>query len=150
TWNVNPSEALLEGTIRAFSTEKLTGIAEGLGRICRGIEESEGVEIAYTWRINTYSTDNDPALTEWAAETARSLDLPVAPYPPAMGGEDFALYQRRIPGVFLNIGVGSPRELHNPGFIANPAPLSTAAELLAALGKGSLARLARNSRPPLA
>jgi metal-dependent amidase/aminoacylase/carboxypeptidase family protein len=57
-----------------------------------------------------------------------------------MGGEDFALYQQRIPGVFLNIGVGSPQELHNPGFIANPAPLSSAAELLAVLAKQALAR----------
>ncbi|MDR0589416.1 MAG: amidohydrolase, partial [Spirochaetaceae bacterium] len=148
-WNVIPSEAQLEGTIRALSTEKLTGIAEGLGKICRGVEESGAAAIEYTWRIATYSTNNDPALTEWAAETAKSLDLPVGPYPPALGGEDFALYQQRIPGVFLNIGVGSPRELHNPGFIANPAPLAAAAELLAALGKGSLARLARNSPPPL-
>ncbi|MFP3090922.1 amidohydrolase [Treponema sp. TIM-1] len=146
TWNVIPPEALLEGTFRAFSPEKLTHIAESLGKICRGLEESDGIAIDYTWRIVTYSTNNDPVLTEWVAETAKKLDLSVVPYPPTMGGEDFALYQQRIPGVFLNIGVGSPQELHNPGFIANPAPLATAAELLAALGKGSVARLAQN--PP--
>jgi metal-dependent amidase/aminoacylase/carboxypeptidase family protein len=143
TWNIIPSDAVLEGTIRAFSVENLTHIAEGLGNICRGVEESCGLRVEYLWRISTYATNNDPALTEWAAGTAKSLGLPVIPYEPTMGGEDFALYQQRFPGVFLNIGVGSPQEPHNSGFIACPAPLSTAARLLAALGKGALERRAQ-------
>ena len=74
-------------------------------------------------------------------ETAKSLGFPAAPAVLGMGGEDFALYQKTIPGVFWTIGVGSPQGIHHPGFIANPAPLSLAAELLAALAERGLWRL---------
>ena len=59
-----------------------------------------------------------------------------------MGGEDFALYQQRIPGVFWTIGVNSPQGIHHPGFIADRAQLSAAARLHAALARRSLKRLA--------
>jgi metal-dependent amidase/aminoacylase/carboxypeptidase family protein len=47
--------------------------------------------------------------------------------------------------VFWRIGVGSTHDLHHPSFIANPEPLSTAAELMAALGERALRRLAKIS-----
>jgi metal-dependent amidase/aminoacylase/carboxypeptidase family protein len=60
-----------------------------------------------------------------------------------MGGEDFSIYQERIPGVFWFIGVGSPQAGHHPGFAADTAYLHRASELLAALGKGALERLGK-------
>jgi metal-dependent amidase/aminoacylase/carboxypeptidase family protein len=36
TWNVIPETALLEGTFRAFSDEKLEWIASRLEQVCRG------------------------------------------------------------------------------------------------------------------
>ncbi|MDR1972984.1 MAG: amidohydrolase [Treponema sp.] len=141
TWNVIPPEAFLEGTIRTFSVEKLNQVAERLAQVCRGAAEMGGVEVDYSWQVNTISTKNDPALTEFVAETAKSLGFPVGPSTPGMGGEDFALYQQRIPGVFWNIGVGSPQVPHHPGFIADPAPLASASVLLAALAQRALKRL---------
>ncbi|MDR2768161.1 MAG: amidohydrolase [Treponema sp.] len=141
TWNVIPETALLEGTFRAFGDEKLMAVERGLKRICRGIADAYGVKLDFSRDLITPATNNDTALTEFAAETARSLGLKVVPATPGMGGEDFALYQRSIPGVFWTIGVGSPQGAHHPGFIANPAPLGTAAELLAALAEAGLRRL---------
>jgi metal-dependent amidase/aminoacylase/carboxypeptidase family protein len=89
----------------------------------------------------TSAVNNDPALTEFVRETAAGLGLTVVPATPSMGGEDFALYQKTIPGVFWTIGVNSPQDAHHPGCIADPTPLSTAAELLAELAKKSLKRL---------
>lgn len=144
TWNVIPPEAMLEGTIRTFSVGRITEIAERLGRICRGVEETCGLTVDYKWSLNTIPTSNDPALTGFVGETAKSLGLPVRPGAQSMGGEDFALYQERIPGVFWTIGVGSPHVAHHPGFIASPAPLSAASELLAALAVKALKRLSGN------
>jgi metal-dependent amidase/aminoacylase/carboxypeptidase family protein len=141
TWNVIPEEALLEGTFRAFTDQKLEKIAGRLEQVCRGIGGASGTEIGFSWTMYTAATNNDPALTEFARETAQDLGLTVVPCTPSMGGEDFALYQKTIPGVFWTIGVKSPQGAHHPGFIANPAPLSTAAELLAELAKKSLRRL---------
>jgi amidohydrolase len=142
TWNVIPPEALLEGTIRTFNTEKLREVSEQLGKLARGIGESLGLRVEYSWQINTVATNNDPLLSGFVADTARGLGFPVVPAVPSMGGEDFALYQQRIPGAFWTIGVSSPQALHHPGFTANPAALSTAAELMAALGAAALQRLA--------
>jgi amidohydrolase len=141
TWNVIPPEALLEGTTRAFSVEKLTLINEQLEQIALHTGAIHGITVEYHWHINTIPTNNDPALTAFVIETAEAMGLPVQSCLPTMGGEDFALYQQRIPGVFWTIGVGSPCAQHHPGFIANPAVLHTASELMAALGRGALRRL---------
>jgi metal-dependent amidase/aminoacylase/carboxypeptidase family protein len=142
TWNVIPPEASIEGTIRSLDTEKYRRIAERLGEIVKGVELTSDTRIDYTWNMGSPATDNDPALTAFVAETAGELGLTVGPSTPGMGGEDFALYQQRIKGVFWNIGVGGPEGIHHPRFIANPAPLSSAAALLAALAEKALGRLA--------
>ena len=48
-----------------------------------------------------------------------------------MGGEDFSCYQQRIPGALFHVGVGGGRPVHNPRFIADPAALVPAAQLMA-------------------
>ena len=141
TWNVIPETALLEGTFRAFGDEKLEAIARRLEDVSRGIAVANMIDIDFSHRMYTSATNNDPGLVEMVIKTAKSLGLETAPSLPNMGGEDFALYQKKIPGVFWTIGIGSPEGHHHPGFIANPAPLSTAAELFAVLAKDSLRRL---------
>jgi amidohydrolase len=141
TWNVIPETALLEGTFRAFGDEKLKTIARRLEEISRGIAAANRVDADFTWDMVTPATNNDPALVELLLKTARNLGLETVPSLPNMGGEDFALYQKNIPGVFWTIGIGSPEGHHHPGFIANLSPLSTAAELFAAIARDSLTRL---------
>jgi amidohydrolase len=143
TWNVIPHDALLEGTIRVIGTDRFKGIAEQLRRICLGASQSTDTEIDYRWQLGAPSVQNDPSLTEYVIETAKRLGLPVKSGSLGMGGEDFSLYQERIPGVFFTIGVGSPQSVHHPCFIADPAQLSTGSELLAAVGADALTRLAQ-------
>ncbi|MDR1986243.1 MAG: amidohydrolase [Treponema sp.] len=141
TWNVIPEKALLEGTFRAFTDEKLAWIARRLQECCRAAAEAMGVTVDFSWRMYTMATNNHTALSEFAAETARALGLTVIPAEPVMGGEDFALYQKKIPGVFWTIGINSPEGAHHPGFIADMSQLSSAACFSAALARNSLARL---------
>ncbi|GHU66776.1 hydrolase [Spirochaetia bacterium] len=141
TWNVIPSEVHLEGTIRTFDQGVLDMLSKRLKEVCHGVGESCGVSIELDLRTDCPATYNDPKLTEFAGETARGLGLTVVQNMPSMGGEDFSLYQKQIPGVFYFIGVGSKEPLHHPGFIADTAPLASAAELMAALGKGALTRI---------
>jgi len=141
TWNVIPETALLEGTFRAFGDKKLNAIARRLEEVSRGTAAANGVDVDFSSRVYTSATNNDPALTEMVIKTAKALGLETAPSLPNMGGEDFALYQKKIPGVFWTIGIGSPEGHHHPGFIANLSPLSMAAELFAAIARDSLRRL---------
>jgi amidohydrolase len=134
TWNIIPPEALLEGTVRTFKEDVLDCLSRRIHEVCRGIGESSGTVIEPDLYFSSAATDNDPLLAEFVADTARERGMTVVKYTPSMGGEDFSLYQKRIPGVFWFIGVGSPHPLHHPQFVADPSGLQPAAELLAALG----------------
>jgi metal-dependent amidase/aminoacylase/carboxypeptidase family protein len=123
----------LEGTIRTLGTDKAKRAALALSDICRGIELTSGAKINYNWHLDTPSTNNDPALCEFAEQTARALALTVEPFKPTMAGEDFAVYQEKIRGLFFGFGIKSPYGLHHPKFCADTGALAKAAELLAEL-----------------
>lgn len=141
TWNVIPSEAFLEGTFRVFSNELATVVSDRITIICSGVAQSSGTEISLDWKVTTAATNNAPDLVTFAADTARSLGLPLADDLLTMTGEDFAEYQRTIPGVFVHFGVGGDKPLHHPAFLADETQLSEAARYLAALASKSLERL---------
>jgi amidohydrolase len=144
TWNVIPETASLEGTIRTLGTELFAKLGDRLGEIANGVAIASGITVEYFWQMGAPATDNNVALTEFVAETARDLGLLVLPCEAGLGGEDFALYQQKIPGVFWYIGTGGDgyKSAHHPGFRVDPAPLNTAAEMLTALAERALARLA--------
>jgi amidohydrolase len=141
TWNVIPDNAFAEGTIRTLDSKTRDRMLKRLREIGEGISLSSGTQIKIDTENLSPATDNDPELAKIVEDAAAELGIPVVLLVPSMGGEDFALYQLRIPGVFFSIGVGSPRPLHNSGFIANPAPLSAASSLMAALAEKALRRL---------
>ena len=137
-WNVIPETALLEGTIRVFNKSQGEIISERLRKICAGIALASGAEIGADISPIDYPTNNDRALTELVIATAREQGRPVVPSEPQMLGEDFALYQEKIPGVFLQFGVASPGGLHSPQFTADTSHLAVAAELLCAIARKAL------------
>jgi amidohydrolase len=142
TWNVIPSEAFIEGTIRALSADGARVMARRLGEMGAGIASAYEVAVAFDWWMDSPATNNDAALTRFVEETARAEGFTVLPYTPTMTSEDFALYQERIPGVFLNFGVGSAYGLHHPRFAARTDRLDHAARLLAALAAAAIRRRA--------
>ncbi|MDR3123208.1 MAG: amidohydrolase [Treponema sp.] len=136
TWNVIPSTALLEGTIRSMKTDTLEWAAGRLETICAGAALASGVRADFSWVLDAVAVNNDRDLSQKAAGIAEKLGFPVQEPPPTMGGEDFAFYQQRIPGLIFNFGVGDGTgelSLHSPLFAANPSGLSRAATLLASL-----------------
>ena len=55
---------------------------------------------------------------------------------PSMGGEDFALYQNRIPGCLFwlgvgNEGIGAVHPWHSPKFVADESAIPVGAAVLA-------------------
>lgn len=141
TWSVIPSEAFLEGTFRVFSNELATVVSDRIASICSGVAQSSGTEISLDWKVTTAATNNTPDLVSFAADAARSLGLPLTDDPPTMTGEDFAEYQRTIPGVFVHFGVSGDKPLHHPAFLADETKLSEAVRYLVALASRSLERL---------
>jgi metal-dependent amidase/aminoacylase/carboxypeptidase family protein len=137
-WNVIPETALLEGTIRVFDKSQGERISERLKKICAGIALASGAEIDIAISQIASPTNNDRALIELVIATAREQGRPVVPSEPQMLGEDFALYQEKIPGVFVQFGVASPSGLHSPQFTADTSRLAEAAELLCEIAIRSL------------
>ncbi|MDR2193262.1 MAG: amidohydrolase [Treponema sp.] len=142
TWNILPEEAFAEGTIRAFGTERFNAIMRRLEHICKGVEGAFDMRIDFHGELNAPAVNNDGELVEFVKHTAHELGFKTCAGSLTMGGEDFAFYQEHIRGVFWNIGVASPEPPHNSRFTANPAALSTASALLAAVAEKSLKRLA--------
>lgn len=108
--NVIPETAVLLGTVRA-----LDPAVRAFG--CRRVEEvaQAGAAVFRTrcrveWMSGTPPVVNNPELVReasgWIAPFARSI----APMPPMMGSEDFALYAGKVPGVYLFLGAGEVRE----------------------------------------
>lgn len=136
TWNVIPPRAVLEGTIRAMKTDTLEWAACRLEAICQGAALASGVQPDFSWVCYTAAVHNDRNLSQKATGIAGNLGFLVKEPPPTMGGEDFAFYQQRIPGLICTFGVGDgtgAMALHSPLFAANPSGLSRASTLLASL-----------------
>lgn len=135
TWNILPGEAQLEGTVRTFDEDTRKLIKNRLETITAGIGISYDVKTLFNWLSGTPATNNDAALVEFIRRTADSLGYQVETAVASMGGEDFAVFQQKIPGVIWQIGVGSKGFLHHPKFSADKSALTKAAFLMAALGE---------------
>lgn len=131
--NIIPDEVKMAGTIRTFDPGVREELHARLKRTVTNIAEAAGAEATVT--INSYSpvTTNDPELLremmptlEWAARGADN----VREHALITGAEDYAFFQKHIPGLYLMLGVRqegvSPAEApanHSPYFDSNEEAL---------------------------
>jgi amidohydrolase len=115
-WNILPDTAFMEGTIRTFRTDLFTQLANWLGDVGKGVALATDTQVDYQWNLTSPATHNDPGLTTRVQAVLDSSGYTFIPYVPTMIGEDFSLYQDKIPGVFWQLGVGSPSGLHTQTF----------------------------------
>lgn len=133
TWNVIPEKAVLEGTVRTFQEEARALVPELMQRTAEGIAAACGAEVSFRWFPSLPCVDNDPQFTALLTETANELGYSVVEAEPIPGGEDFAAYQRIIPGYFVWIGVEGTREWHHPQYHLKEEALSVGANYFAHL-----------------
>lgn len=109
-FNVVAGEAYLEGTTRCFNPEIRAKFPEQLQRIANETAKSFGgsAEVVYEGKVPP--TINDPVITGYAAEAARSIfgDNYEAGYGRTLGGEDFAYFSERVPGAMAFLGIRNP------------------------------------------
>jgi hippurate hydrolase len=139
--NQIPARVVLKGTARWLDDAAGEAIKEGLHRIAQGIGATFGVEAAVSWGPGVQVTANHPADRDMAAEAAAVVAPVRRDVRPAMTGEDFSWFLKKVPGAFVWIGNGpaeAGRELHNPGYDFNDAVLPTASGFLAEVAKKAL------------
>lgn len=108
--NIIPEEAFFAGTIRTLDTEMQDKIHEKIKLTATKIAESAGAKAEVIIRRGTPVTYNDPALTQKmipslqkAAGAANTFEINAI-----TGAEDFAYYQKEIPGFFFFLGAMPP------------------------------------------
>jgi amidohydrolase len=142
--NVIPESVNMLGTIRTFSEETAMKISGQIESVARGIAESFGGRIEYSFSAGYPAVIN----TDWAVDkvvrVAESLDGVEAKYlsEPIMAGEDFAFYQQEIPGSFMYLGSGSAESgsdtynWHHPLYNADERSIETGMKVFVGLVMG--------------
>ncbi|QOI96807.1 MAG: amidohydrolase [Flammeovirgaceae bacterium] len=132
--NIIPEEAFLAGTIRTLDTAMQNLIHKKIIHTATAIAESGGATAEVKIQRGTPVTFNDPELTrkigpslQKAAGVEKTFEIKAI-----TGAEDFAFYQKRIPGFFFFVG-GMPPDQdpatvpahHTPDFMIDERGLLT-------------------------
>lgn len=105
--------ARLEGSLRTFDVELRDEVMAEVRELAARAAASCGCTAEVDFAEGYPPVTNDPELFGRVAERVPELQILEEPY---MIAEDFAWYQRQLPGVFLLLGVGEVPSLHSDGF----------------------------------
>ncbi|USG66875.1 amidohydrolase [Brevibacillus ruminantium] len=141
SWNVIPEKAILDGTIRTFEEGVRATARERFQQIVEGVAAAYRVQADLRWIQGPPAVRNDGRLAELARTAAENLGLRTVEPPPSPAGEDFAYYQKEVPGLFLFVGTAGLREWHHPAFDLDERALPITARCLAALAGLALGSL---------
>jgi hippurate hydrolase len=146
-WNVIPNDAVIGGTVRAFSEAVQAQVEQRIRELCAGTAASHGATISVRYERRYPPTVNAAAEAQLCARVAESLVGPervARDRKPAMGSEDFAWMLRARPGAYMWIGNGTGSRggcmVHNPGYDFNDAVLPIGAAYWVRLAETALAR----------
>jgi amidohydrolase len=146
--NIIPDEVRLAGTIRVFDTAMGEDILARVRRTAESIAAAAGATAEASFSEGNPVTFNDPALTARMSPTlARIAPGKFDPAAKALTtSEDFAFYQKKVPGVFFFLGVAPPgadpaklEMNHSPRFNPDEAPMIVGVRALASLAVDFLA-----------
>ncbi len=135
THNVIPSEATLQGTLRAVIPSVRTNLKEKLIDVVTQTAAMFGATAEIHFSYSFPPTINHPKETELAIATATTIlgtEKVTLLKTPAMASEDFSYYLEKIPGCYFWVGMGI-KDLtpHMPHYDFNDDIIPIAAELLA-------------------
>ncbi|MED4810792.1 M20 peptidase aminoacylase family protein [Bacillus atrophaeus] len=133
SWNVIPDQAEMEGTVRTFQKEAREAVPEHMKRTAEGIAAGYGAQAEFRWFPYLPSVMNDDQFLNAASEAAARLGYQTVPAEQSPGGEDFALYQEKVPGFFVWMGTNGTEEWHHPAFTLDEEALRVAARYFAEL-----------------
>lgn len=128
TWNVLPAEGFFEGTIRTFDPEVRLSVIDKFTKVVQATVEQFGAEVDIVWGNSPKVTFNDATITPLIFENSKKF-AEVLETLPSTGGEDFAAYQEKIPGVFAFVGSNGAEQApdwHHDDFIVRDEALPVA------------------------
>lgn len=144
--NAIPENAVLTGSIRAFSNHNRALARERLVQICQGMAELFRGSCRVEFLAGAASLHNQPDLAAELAGYTAEIAEQMTELPKQMGSEDFAEVTQEVPSVFMGIGAGGPEEIyhqggsHNPKVVFNEGVLPLGAAVLAGCAANWLAK----------
>ena len=116
TWNVIPESAYIEGTVRTFEENTRNLIPSRMKDIIEGTAGLYGGSAELIWHSGSPATKNDEEWSKFAAKIGKRMGYDVRKITMGLEGEDFAYYQKQIPGVFIVVGTGISYAHHHPEY----------------------------------
>jgi amidohydrolase len=138
--NIIADQVLMEGTLRTHNEAVRERVITLVREIVGGVAASHGATAEVRWSPRSNPpTRNDTALVEATLPAWRAaLGEPnVVQVPPVMGAEDFAYFERAVPGAMFWLGVGNKARgitgaLHTPEYDADEKSLVVGVKAMAA------------------
>ena len=153
--NIIPDSVVMTGTVRVFDEAIKQNIRERVKRIAQSISNSAGATADVEITTGTPVTYNDPKLTDQMRPTLERVAGGNAVVgAPSTTAEDFSLYQQKVPGMFVFLGV-TPDSVkpetaarnHSPRFFADERALPVGVRLLSNLALDYLTSTTGPTRP---
>jgi amidohydrolase len=147
--NIIPDSVVMVGTLRTFDDNMRADIAMRIKRTAEQIAASAGATAIVTVDKGGLVQANDVALTERMMPTLRRTAGAggVLVHNPVMGSEDFPVFAKDIPSVFVFLGVAPTGKTqadmppnHSPLFFADEGALITGVRAMANLATDYLAQ----------
>lgn len=109
-WNVISGKARLTGTVRTYSPDVQKQVPERMRRIAGCTAEALGGKAEVIYEELVPATINDEGMLEVVKGAGEKLlgAERVAFVKPTMGGEDFAYFMQKVPGVMAFYGINNP------------------------------------------
>lgn len=122
-FNIIADEVRLEGTVRTLSEEVRQQVKTMMRDTLAGITAAYGAKFDMEYVEGAAVTYNDPKLVEETLPAIRRVvgEANLISPKPQMGAEDFAYFQKVIPGFYYFLGVGNKAKgitamIHTPEF----------------------------------
>jgi amidohydrolase len=140
--NIIADRVKLTGTFRSQDPAIRAGLEARARRIVEGVAAAYGARATLNVIYGYPVVVNDAELAQtFRAYMDANSTIPVESPPPTMGGEDFAYFAERAPGLLIRHGIrseaaGSVHPGHSPEFRVDEAALAYGIETLVAFARG--------------
>lgn len=141
TWNVIPETAYIEGTVRTLDEHTRELIPERMKALVEGISKSYGGNAELIWHSGSPATKNDEEWTNFASKLGRIMGYDVKRITMGLEGEDFAYYQKEIPGVFIVVGTGISEAHHHPEYTVDEKAIIKCSRYFSRLAECALKKI---------
>jgi amidohydrolase len=140
--NIIADRVSLTGTFRSQDAEVRASLEGKARRIVEGVAAAYGARATLEVIYGYPAVHNDPALADsFRSYMASASTIPIETPAPTMGGEDFAYFAERVPGLLIRHGIrseaaGSVHPGHSPEFRVDEAALTFGIETLVCFARG--------------